>query len=456
MGILSLIPSIFLVVYIFITKRVLESLVVSSLLGFVIAQIFFDGQGFFTAFVESVTNVGKDDTTVWVWVVCGGMGSIIALIEFAGGAHAFSAWVASKAKTKRGTLLWTWFLGVIIFIDDYLNSLTVGSCMAPATDKHRTSREYLAYVVDSTAAPACIIVPFTTWGVYAAGLLEKYEWAPAGEGLRYFIKTIPYNFYGWFALIIVPLVILGIIPLFGPMKVAEKRAETTGVLAPPGSDKIDISSGMEKIKIPDDPKLFNFFLPIIVLIFTTILFDTDMMKGVVVTIVFMALLYLPQKICDAEMFATQSMRGFTNMLLPLVIMFFAFVFSDANEQVGFTTYVIESTAPVVSAKSLPFAIFVVLAVSQFVTGTNWGMYVIALPIVIPLATQVGANMPLSVAAVLSAGVLGSHVCFYSDSTILSSAASGCDNYRHAITQMPYGILAAIFASVGFLIAGLVV
>ncbi len=451
-GVISVIPAVFLLIYIFWTKRILESLIFATVLGLVIVH----KGGFFSAFMDSMLGVGMEEDTVWLFVVCGLMGSIIALIEISGGAHAFGDWVSKRAKTRKSTLMWTWVLGVAIFIDDYLNSLTVGSCMAPVTDKHKVSREFLSYIVDSTAAPACVIVPITTWAVFAGGLLEINGWAPDGEGLAYFIKTIPFNFYGWIALIVVPLVILGIIPVFGPMKKAEKRAQETGVLAPEGSEKIDISSGIENIKLPSNARIINFFLPIIVLLVATIATGTDMMMGVVITLAFMALLYIPQKLLTAEEFANESVRGFKNMLYPLFLMYLAFMFADMNTQIGFTKFMIETGTPLMSPQTLPLVLFVLLSIQQFITGTNWGMYIIALPIVIPLAMNVGANMPLAVGAVLSAGVFGSHICFYSDATVLTSAACGCDNFRHAWTQMPFGLLAAGISAVAFAIAGFVV
>ena len=450
-GVVSVIPAVFLLVYIFWTKRILESLIFATLLGLIIVH----QGGFFSAFMDSLLGIGMEEDTVWLFVVCGLMGSIIALIEVSGGAHAFGEWVSKRAKTKKSTLMWTWLLGVAIFIDDYLNSLTVGSCMAPVTDKHKVSREFLSYIVDSTAAPACVIVPITTWAVFAGGLLEINGWAPDGEGLAYFIKTIPFNFYGWIALIIVPLVILGVIPVFGPMKKAEKRAQETGVLAPEGSEKIDISSGIDTIKLPENARIINFFLPIIVLLVATIATGTDMMMGVVITLAFMAVLYIPQKLVSAEEFSNEAVRGFKNMLYPLFLMYLAFMFADMNNQIGFTKFVIETGTPLMSPKTLPLVLFFLLSIQQFITGTNWGMYIIALPIVIPLAMNVGANMPLSVGAVLSAGVFGSHICFYSDATVLTSAACGCDNFRHALTQMPFGLLAAGISAVFFGFAGFI-
>lgn len=450
MGIISVIPAIFLIGYIFYTKRILEALVLACLMGFFIGH----GVGGFAAFIDGLLDVSMDYDMIWLWVVCGLMGSIIALIEKAGGSFAFGEWVAKRAKTRKSTLIWTWVLGIGIFIDDYLNSLTVGSCMAPNTDRHKVSREMLAYVVDSTAAPICVLIPISTWAVFAAALLEANGFAPRGEGMLYFIRTIPYNFYAWIAAIIVPLVIIGVIPLIGPMKRAEQRAQETGVLAPPGSEKIDIKAG-EVVDIPSNPKIINFFLPMIFLVASTIYFEVDMMMGVITTVAFMYILYVPQKIMKADEFSDLVIKGIKNMIYPLMLMVLAFLFAEANEQIGFTSYIIESATPLMTPHMLPLVVFIVLTITEFITGTNWGMYIIALPIVIPLALNVGANPFLAIGAVLSAGVFGSHICFYSDATILTSAACGCDNFQHALSQMYYGFIAAGLSAVAFLAAGFI-
>ena len=450
-GILATIPALFLIIYIFITKRILEALTLASIMGF-----FMVSRGdVLGTFSSSLLEVMMSEDIAWLIIVCGLMGSIISLIEKAGGAFAFGEWVAKRAKTRKSSLIWTWILGIIIFIDDYLNSLTVGSCMAPLTDKHKVPREFLAYVVDSTAAPLCVIIPISTWAVFCGRLLEVNGWAPEGDGLIYFIKTIPFNFYGWIAAIIVPLIILGIIPTFGPMKKAEQRVLEGGPLAPAGSEKIDIRSGITDIVLPENPKVINFLLPIIVLVGATIYFDVDMQMGVLVTMGFMFVLFLAQNIMSAEDFSDVALQGIKNMILPLMLMVLAFLFAEVNDQIGFTYYVISSASKYMTPELMPVTIFIILAITEFITGTNWGMYVIALPIVIPLAMGLDVNMALAVSAVLSAGVFGSHVCFYSDATVLTSAATGCNNFDHAYTQAPFGILAAAISAVCFLIAGFI-
>lgn len=344
-GIWTTVPALFLIAYIFITKRILESLTLASVLAFFMCY----KTGWFPHFNTAFIGVLKDEQTAWLFVVCGLMGSIIALVEKGGGAAAFGEWVAKRSKTRKSTLLWTWLLGVVIFIDDYLNSLTVGSCMAPITDRHKVSREYLAYVVDSTAAPACVLIPISTWAVFMAGLIETNNLAPAGEGVKYFIQTIPYNFYGWFALFIVPLVILGVIPVFGPMKQAERRSVEEGILAPPGSEKIDMNAGKE-IEIPKNPKVMNFFMPILFLIASTVYFDVDMQMGVITTLAFTFVFYVVQGIIEPEEFADVAVKGVINMLYPLIMIVLAFLFAAGNDKIGFIQYVINSSTKIMTPR----------------------------------------------------------------------------------------------------------
>ena len=459
-GAASLIPAVFLIVYIFATQRIIEALTLASLIGFIMVSRPGSGDegtwlgNIFTNFSDGILGVMMSEDIAWLIIVCGLMGSIIALIEKSGGAFAFGQWISKKAKTKKASLMWTWFLGVVIFIDDYLNSLTVGSCMTKLTDQHRVPREFLSYIVDSTAAPLCVIIPISTWAVFCSRILETNGWAPAGEGLKYFIKTIPFNFYGWIAAICVPMVILGIVPIFGPMKKAFQRVADGGPLAPPDSDKIDIRAGKDDI-IYENPRMINLFLPIAILVGGTIILDFDMQMGVLLTLAFMFVFYLWQGVVTPSEFTDVALEGLKNMIMPLLLMILAFLFADVNNQIHFTLYVIETATKFVTPQVMPLVVFIALAITEFITGTNWGMYIIALPIVIPLAQGIGCDVTLAVSAVLSAGVFGSHICFYSDATVITSAATGCNNFDHAVTQAPFGILCAAISALLFLGAGFI-
>jgi len=445
---MSLIPAAFLLIFIFYTKRILEALTLGALLGYVMKF----GVGSFEPFSAELLNIMMDESIGWLIIVCGLMGSIIALIEKSGGAYAFGEWVSKKAKTKKNTLLWTWVLGMVLFIDDYLNCLTIGSSMTRVTDKHKVSREYLAYIVDSTAAPTCVLVPISTWAIFIGILMVDNGLGTSGQGVAEFIKTIPYNFYAWFAVIIVPLVILGIIPVFGPLKAAEKRAQETGVLAPPGSEKIDMKAG-ETFEVPSNPNIWYFFLPIIILVGATIYFELDMQMGVLATLAFIFVYYIIRKVVTPLEYADMVVLGVKNMLFPLSLVVLAYWFAAASEEIGFVGYMIEIGERFMTPQLLPLVIFIIFGITEFIMGISWGMYIIALPIVIPVAIGLGVNPYLAVGAVCSAGIWGSHICFYSDATILTSAATGCENFRHAITQLPYGFISFALSVVAFLIAG---
>lgn len=310
----------------------------------------------------------------------------------------------------------------------------------------------LAYVVDSTAAPICVLVPISTWAIFIGNLMEQHGLAPDGQGVIYFIKTIPYNFYAWAAMTITLLVVIGIVPKVGPMKRAYQRVAETGQLAPPGSEKIDMRAG-EDFYVPENPKLATFFLPIICLVAATIFFEVDMQKGVITTCAFIFIYYVGTGIMSPEEYMDLFIKGIKNMLFPLFMVVLAYFFASACDQIAFIDFVIDVGMRFMSPAMLPLVIFITFGITEFVMGISWGMYVIAMPIVIPLATALGANPFIAVGAVCSAGVWGSHICFYSDATILTSSACGCDNFRHAITQLPYGAMGMTLSVIAFTIAG---
>lgn len=445
-GALSLIPTAIVLILAIKSRRTIESLIAGAIVAFLIT----DQWNFLGALSESMLRVMQDENTGWVLLVCGLYGSFIALLVRAGGAQAFGDLVSRRVRSKRGSLMWTWVLGLAIFLDDYLNSLTVSSSMKKVTDKYKTSREMLSYVVDSTAAPVCLIIPISTWAVYFSGLLESNGVAAEGEGINLFIQSIPYMFYPFIALLIVPLVILGVIPLWGTMKTAELRAETTGQVVPPGSEHLDIEDPYEGRR-GQSPSSSLFFLPIGILIFFTVISDIDLLIGVIAGI--LATLfqyYITRTLSLVDMFDTM-MDGLKTMLPVLVILVSVFTLVEANDSIGFTRYVIETISPLMTAKMLPVLTFIAMAFVSFATGSNWGVFAIAIPVVFPLAAQLDVNTALMAGALFSASGFGSQACFYSDSTVLTAQGSGCGAHEHAMSQLPYALLAAGISAVGFFV-----
>jgi len=435
-GIISLVPALVVVLFALKTHKTFEALLVGSLSGFLILSLF----GFVSSFADSMYNVMTDPTIGWIVLVCGLFGSLIQILVHTGGARAFAVFLLRFVSGGKSALLTTWVMGLLIFIDDYLNALTVGNAMQKVTDKFKISREKLAYVVDSTAAPICVLVPLSTWAIYISGLLETTQVTEAGQGLAGYLNVIPYITYAWVAVIIVPLVAIRWIPDLGPMKKAEIRAAETGKLAPPKSGQIGMKfEEAEGLK----PMMWDFLLPILVLIGATIWFEVDALKGIIYSLTFTIIWFgFLRRTVGVFRLVNQAFRGFREMVYTLAIIVMSFVLKDVNDQLGLTEYVIEVVSPVLSQHWLPAVAFLSLSLITFATGSFWGVYAITLPIIVPLAEAMDVNIWLATGAVVSAGAFGSHTCFFGDSTVLSSSATGCNNMAHALTQLPYALIAA--------------
>ena len=383
-----------------------------------------------------------DETIAWVIIVCGLMGSLIALLRKVGATEAFSRILAARAKDGKSALLYTWLLGLLVFIDDYLNALAVGSAMRKVTDKFNVSREKLAYVVDSTAAPICVLVPVSTWAVFFAGVLEASDAAAPGEGMALYVSAIPYMLYPWFAALLVPLVATGRIPSLGMMKSADARSLDSVESGDDEPYREEYLGDTGRIRI------YHFLLPIIALLGFSAWFDLDVQIGVILAVALTIVLYGLQRLMPwGEMFDT-VLDGIKIMVPALAIVVVAFMFKEVNDQLGLAPYVIENVTPYMTPVMLPLVVFSTMALISFATGSSWGVFVIAIPIVMPLASGVGVSPSLVVGALISASAFGSHACFYSDATVLSAQGSGCGVMEHALTQIPYALIAALVAAVG--------
>ncbi|MCK2182574.1 Na+/H+ antiporter NhaC family protein [Halomonas getboli] len=441
----SLVPSLIVLVVAIATHRTLEALAIGALSGLIMLQ----PQDFVGELADISLSVMTNETIGWLILVCGLMGGFIAMLEKSGCTLSFSHFMTKLVKTRRQSLLSTALLGVLIFIDDYLNALATSAAMKRLTDRFGVSREKLAYIVDSTAAPICILVPVSTWAVYFAELLET-NGATEGPGMGLYIASIPFMLYGWVAMGLVVLVATGKLPDIGPMKAAEARARA-GQPIPDGA--------------PDEPLdtaapsqspwrgVFNFLAPMAVLIGASAYFEIDLLKGVMVATLFTLVLYLVQRLATFASLMDGIMDGFRTMMLPLAIVAVGFVLREVNDQLGMTQFMIDALAPYLTPALLPALVFVSMAVVVFATGSSWGVFVISIPIVVPMAQHMGAPMPLMVGALLSASSFGSHACFFSDSSVLSSQGSGCLPMQHGLTQFPYALIGALVTAAGFLALG---
>jgi Na+/H+ antiporter NhaC len=445
----NLIPTLIVVVLAVITHRPVFSLLV----GVVAGLLLIDPTNVVSGIADLSLEIMMDETIGWVIVVCGLMGSLVMLLIKTGAANAFALSMAARANTRNKSLLVTWLLGLIIFIDDYLNAIAIGSSMKKVTDNFKVSRSMLSYVVDSTAAPICVIIPISTWAVFFAALLEESGTASVGGGMAMYISGIPYMFYAWIAVLLVPLVATGRFPLIGPMKQAESMAQK-GQLTLSEIVEFDTSEGVETNSGPNRASLWTFFVPLLALVGFSVYFEIDLLKGIIVTLAITVPFLILQRLISAKGAMDAVMNGFKVMLPPLATVVCAFMFKAVNDQIGLPQYVIDSVRPIMSPLLLPLITFLTMAIIAFATGSSWGVFAIAIPIVMPLAATMDVSTPLMIGALLSASSFGSHACFYSDSTVLVAQSSGAGVMEHALSQLPYALIAACAAGILFVLVGL--
>lgn len=450
-GVLSILPALIVIIFALLTKKTLEALLLGTLSTYIIMY----GFGFGSKWSEAFFTASGNPDNQWVLIVCGLFGSLIALLRKSKGTLGFAGKLERYCKTPKSTLITTWILGILIFVDEYLNIMTLGACMKNISDKKKVPRESLAYIIDSTGAPVCVLLPFSTWAIFYASVFGKEPAVAAlnyGSDIATYLKVIPFTFYAWASVIIVPLFILGIIPKIGKMKDAYKRVETTGKVYGETSSKFN--SDLLDEYANGEGKLIDFLLPMGVLIGMTII-SGDLFISVIAALFVCLVLYVPRKKMTFDEFCDIYIRGFCDMVPTIAIVFMAFVMQQAANDIGLPNYVIETVAPYLNGDIFPAVSFIVVALLTFITGSNWGIPAVCVPIILPLGASLGANLVLVMAAVLSGGALGSHACFYSDATVLTSSSCSIDNMDHALSQIPYALIASAVSLAGFLICGFI-
>ncbi len=470
----SLLPPILAIILALVTKEVYSSLFI----GIVIAALF---SANFNPVVgmDNLLNVGLIDAvsgTAGIFVFLVVLGILVALVNKAGGSAAFGAWAEKHIKSRTGAMLATFVLGVLIFIDDYFNCLTVGSVMKPVCDRHKVSRAKLSYIIDATAAPICMIAPISSWAAAVA------SYAPEGEGISLFVRAIPYNFYS--LLTFVFIIVLCVKKMdFGPMRLHELNAINNGDLFTCG-DRVEEG---EVSQISTRSRVSDLVLPIVVLIIISVLaliyvggfFGTDIWGGTdnagnfigsfgntdatvglpwgaIIALVITILYFMSRRLISFKEAMECVPKGFVAMVPAILILTFATALKNVNGLLGYATYVENLLANAESlANFLPAVIFVVACILAFSTGTSWGTFGILIPIVTVIFDANDPLLIIGMSACLAGAVCGDHCSPISDTTIMSSAGAQCNHLNHVSTQLPYAITVAAVSFVSYIIAGLI-
>lgn len=464
----ALVPPVVAIALALITKEVYSSLFVGILVG----ALFYSGFSFEGTvthiFQGGIISVLSDEYNVGILVFLVILGAMVSLMNRAGGSAAFGRWAGRHIKTRVGAQLATVVLGALIFIDDYFNCLTVGSVMRPVTDKHNVSRAKLAYLIDSTAAPVCIIAPISSWAAAVTGFVK------GEDGFSIFIQAIPYNFYALLTIVMMIAIVTMKVD-YGPMKIHEDNAKKGDIYTTPDRPYENASTEV----VNHNGKVIDLVIPIISLIvccvigmiytggffsgtdFVTAFSKSDASVGLVLGsffgLVITIVLYMVRKVLSFSDCMSCIPEGFKAMVPAIMILTFAWTLKAMTDSLGAAVYVEELVKS--SAGSLmnflPAIIFLIGCLLAFATGTSWGTFGILIPIVVQAFANDPKLMIISISACMAGAVCGDHCSPISDTTIMASAGAQSNHVNHVSTQLPYAMTVAAVSFVTYIVAGFV-
>jgi Na+/H+ antiporter NhaC len=473
-GLWSLVPPILAIILCIVLKEALISLIIAVLVGATIlnsGNLWIGLENTANILIEQVADSWNASIILFFFMV----GGLMGMIFFSGGGQAFLESISKKANNSKMAQIFAWLGGIVVFIDDYANSAFVGNLFRPLSDKYYVSREKLAYIVDSTAAPVSSIFLISTWIGYQVGLIG--ESLPEGFGVSpYFLwlNSIPYNFYS-----ILAIAMVGIIAYtgrdFGPMLKAEHRARTTHQLWAEGARPLAGTSELKVAKNASNNSI-NLWIPIILLIvlsfyfmwssgggssaesFSQAISDADSMFSIflatLIAFFVAVIMYLVQRIATVAEIMDSFLNGAQMMVYATLILVSAWAIKAVCDELGTAPYIVNALEGILSPMILPILTFLVSAFIALCTGTSWGTMGIVVPIVIPLGISVGAPLPIVISSVLTGAVMGDHCSPISDTTVMSSTFAGSDHIDHVRTQFPYALTTTFVAVVCYLLAGM--
>jgi len=456
MGWISLVPVFLAIVLALISKNTVFSLSIACIIG-----CFMAGKGIwgFTNVLQSA--LGNEDF-IWAALNILFFGVLCTYYEKSGAIDGFTRIVNQKNLKRGGVQILAWVLGLFCFADS-MSPLFVGSVMRKLSDKAKISREKLAYIADSTAAPVSIIYPFTGWSSYLTGLAVGVGClATREQAYEFMLKAIPFDFYAILSLIMVLLIGLGIVRDYGPMKVAEKRALDEGKVLRDGAVPMSTSGGSKSNSIKEHVVL-NFILPTILLVVISIgsffvLGGVKVLEAVTIVVVLMSLSFLIQGMSLKELGDTFN-EGIKGAMPAVLVLAVAYPLNAITKEMGAADYIMSFVSGTLNPAFLPVSIFLICAILSFATGTSWGTFAIAMPLALPMAFSATGGeatllTTLCFSAVAGGGLFGDHCSPVSDTTIMSSMGAGSDHIDHVRTQLPYAITIAVLTMILYIILGL--
>ena len=439
-GFLSCVPILVLIVGAVITRKMPHMLLLASFIGSIILY----GKGFFSGWIDVMYAALANTSTQYILLILVCSGAMIRLLEKSGAMLGFRNLISRYVKSGHQVMFCTWILGIIVFIDDYLNALAVSSAMRNLSDQYKIPREHLAYTVNVGGACVCVLIPFSSWAAFGIGTFGEYGWT-VGD----YVRAIPFMFYPIVALLICLLLGLGVIPKVGDMKRAYERVENGGsVLA-----SEDNEEELGKDVIPSTP--LNFLIPMVALVAAMLYFNSDLIHGMLVALLVQGILYVAQKIMTLGEFMEHVLEGAYSMASVCFVVVLSFMMNTVNADIGFSEYIISILNGVVPAAVLPVLAFAMVALVAFATGSFWPLIVIVSPIFVPMAISLNVNPSLIIAAMMSGIAFGSQCCLYSDAVFMTAAGTNVDNVTQIRSIAPYIISGFIISCILFVGAALI-
>lgn len=430
------------------TKKCEAFLIAGSMVGALVLW----KQNFLSEWVSTLEGVISDEA--YVILICGLFGSLVALLTASKGSFGFTKIVTKICNTERKTLFTTFLLGILIFVDDYLNVLSIGTAMKGSYDKKKVPREALAYLLDSTGAPVCVLIPFSSWAAYFGAIFLQQDCVKslAGDSLmKTYLMAVPYCVYPIVALIIVFLFCMGWFPKLGGMKKAYDRVSITGKTYSDVSRKYNIGSEYGE---EEGRSVWFFIIPLAILVGIAVV-TGDLVIAAIIAILVCMVLYIGAKIMTFSEFWDTFVKGFADMLPIIILLISALTFQKIASEMEMTEFFVDLCKPIMSGAVFPMIAFIIVGLLAFMIANAWGVCTLVAPVLLPLGASVGADIVLVMAAILSGCAFGNHACFYCDTTVLASNGAGIDNLEHAGSQLPYVLIGAAVSIVGFLILGVV-
>lgn len=459
LGALSLVPALVAILLAFTTRNTVFSLATACLVGVLLA-----GEGLMGLPDLLKRSLGTTAFS-WIFLLELFIGVTIAFFQRTGAIANFSRWVEGLSLDRVRVQLMAWVMGMFVFFSDYFSPLFVGATMRDLTDRHRVSREKLAYIADSTSAPVSVLVPVTGWAVYIAGLLIGMgPVTDAAGAMQVFVASIPFNFYALLAVATVGLVAARVIPEFGPMAAAERRTLETGRVFREGAEPL---MGEELTDIQPYPGIrtslfWNFVLPVLVVIGVGVgsfvmTASALTMEAFLLSSVLAGIIMRVQGIPLSDITKT-AVSGIKGVMPAIIILAFAYALNDLSKSLGTAAYIVAATESWLTPAVLPALTFLIAGVIAFSTGTSWGTFAILMPISVPIAFafsggETAVVVYATVAAVAGGGVFGDHCSPLSDTSILASTGAASDHIDHVKTQLPYAFLIGLVSLVIYLLLG---